>query len=244
MVSPAPEKQSEEKISLEGPEECRSLHSADDAARTVKEMVAMMKNMDPEVVRRLVQARTAAESIHLAFPGGDQRFTDMECDIDDMDDDQNVEEHEIPFAGSSENPSNEGHEEEEEVCYGLLDNSLYRSPEVCLMKTKETYGFDIVSEMNDAGLNLIERIRLVNHIRKLKSENLPTEDIIHRARAALSERNEEILDNDSLLIPVVEGDLLLTALETGDDLDDDSRREASAVRDAVEASLREERVIP
>lgn len=82
MVSPAQEKETTERIAPVGPSECRSRQPAEEATRAVQDMLSTMKRMDPEIVRRLVQARNAAESIHLAFPEGDQRFADMECDVD------------------------------------------------------------------------------------------------------------------------------------------------------------------
>ncbi|PXF42007.1 hypothetical protein BWQ96_08257 [Gracilariopsis chorda] len=243
MVSPAQEKEATERTAAAGPSECRSRQPAEEAAHAVQEMLSTMKHMDPEIVRRLVQARNAAESIHLAFPEGDQRFADMDCDFDEDEDD--MEQSDSLDVGSTDPNSGYGApDEDEEVCYGLLDNALYRSPQICLLKTKEKHDFDIVSDMNAAGLNLIERIRLVNYIRKLVTESTPVEQIIQRARAVISERDEEVLENDSLLIPVIEGDLLLTALETDEELHKDSERGATDMQDAIEASFREENIIP
>lgn len=238
------------------PEQCGSRERTEDAAHVVKEMVNVMKHMDPDIVGSLVRARIAAESISMAFPEGDQRFADADSDLEDgnyenenEDDDENdndgLEEPEMPDEGSTTpNQTYGAPDEDEEVCYGLLDSTLYRSPQMCLQKTKQKFGFDLIGTMDSADINLIQRIRLVNHIRKLVAESMSIDEVIQRARNILEERDETVLENDTLLIPVVEGDLLLTVLESGDDRDAEILREAADVRNAVEVSLREEDLIP
>lgn len=247
--------------SSHGPSQCEHRSRAEDAAESAREMAQFMKGMDGEVAWRMIRAREAANNIREAFPEGDRRFTNVEDD-----DDEDVGEG--PFAAEGEDLDDadddadagfeadvneeEPYDDEGDDCIGLLDDGVDAGPLSSLQRMKGTYDFDLVAELDNANLNLLQRIRLVNWTRKrIRERNLSPEDAIVTIRGILARRDNNILENDALLEPVVPGDVLLTVLEGVDDEDagrrvsgkDDDDDQENKVRDAVIRSLRSEGMI-
>lgn len=202
--------------------------------------------MDNQVVQRMVQAREAAMNVHLAFPGGDRRFVDAEDDDDEVEDD--VETSLL---------KNEDEEEEalvEEECIGLFDDITDRSPHHCLRRAFTDYDIDLVSLMDGAQLDILDRIRVVNWIRTLiRIDELRPTDVINRVKnlLLLKDGDLHVFDSDKYLTPIIEGDVLLTVLESSADegdgadetnglnrvnplaADDDSGKERDTVHEAL-----------
>eukprot|EP00177_Eucheuma_denticulatum_P008419 GFKZ01015309.1.p1 GENE.GFKZ01015309.1~~GFKZ01015309.1.p1 ORF type:complete len:243 (-),score=53.15 GFKZ01015309.1:854-1582(-) len=220
-----------------GPSECASRDRASDAADAVKEMARMLNDMNPDVVRRLVQARDAAASVHKAFPGGDRRFDPVEWDSDDdVAGDDGEEETDIDDGdpGGAEGES----------CQGLLDPCVDPNAVESLERVKREYDFDVVGEMNVARLDFFERIRLVNFLRTIVKEGAQPMEAVARVRQVLETRDGSVLADDRLLEPVIEGDVLLTVLETEEDFEDAEFDTTERVIDAVKDSLRETKILP
>lgn len=221
-----------------GPSNCASRTRADDAANAVQDMAALMNGMDSEVVKRMVHARNAAAGVYLAFPEGDQRFASIESDSEDDNEDVS--------ANNSEEGSGTGDdanaEESVEPCKGLLDDISDSGPRACILRVKEQYHFDIVGEMDSANLDFFERIRVVNHIRKLVNDGCEPSDIICDARIAMESKDVSILDNDALLTPVIKGDLVLTVLESETEVPESGTR-SEDVMDALQRSLRDSNIV-
>lgn len=198
---------------MDAPAGCGTRDRAEDAADGALQIARMLGQMDSNVVQRMVQAREAALNIHRAFPGGDQRFIDAEDDDDDVGDDDDFN-----------NDVQDGDDEEddlveEEACTGLFDNDVDGGPQACLQRVVTQYDFDLIKHMNDAQLDILQRIRIVNWIRTLvRVEEQPFVDVVARAKEVFEGRGEDmhVLETDAFLSPVIEGDLLLTALESSD----------------------------
>lgn len=245
-----------------GPSQCEHRSRAEDAAESAREMAQLMKGMDGAVAWHMIRAREAAINIREAFPEGDQRFANVEDDDDDVE--------EGPFAAEEEGLNDadadddadagfeadvneeEAYDDEGDDCIGLLDDGVDAGPLSSLRRMKGTYDFDLVAELDNANLNLLQRIRLVNWTRKrIRERNLSPEDAIVTIRGILARRDSTVLENDALLEPVVPGDVLLTVLEGVDDEDADGRVSAkdddddqeNKVCDAVIRSLRSEGMI-
>lgn len=248
-----------------GPSRCERRSRAEDAAESAREMAQLMKGIDGEVAWRMVRAREAATNIREAFPEGDQRFMDTEDDDDDDDDDAEEYACETDEADGlvgvddgrdadfdanvdGEDTSND----EMDDCIGLLDDGVDAGPLSSLRRMKTTFDFDLVVELDDADLDLLQRIRIVNWIRKqVRERNLSPQEAIVTFRSILARRDGTVLENDALLEPVVPGDVLLTVLEGQDDESsdekvkrkDDDDQEEIKVRDAVIRSLRLEGMV-
>lgn len=197
----------------------------------------MLNDMSPDVVRRLVQAREAAASVQKAFPGGDQRFDPVEWDSDD------------DFEGDDGEEETEGNDgdasaAEGECCQGLLDERADRNAVEGLERVKREYDFDVVGEMNVAGLDFFDRIRVVNFLRRIVKEGAQPMEAVGRVRRVLETRDGSVLGNEKLLEPVIEGDVLLTVLETEEDFEDAEFDTTEKVIDAVKDSLRETKILP
>lgn len=222
------------------PSQCSSRKRVEDAAEAVRDMASLMRQMNPEVVKKLVHARNVAASVYEVFPGGDQRFADFESD-DDADNSSEVKSSEMPDDSASEI---EPIDDQNDPCQGLFDATVHNGPLECLKRTKEDYNIDIVAEMDKAGLQFFDRIRLVNFIRRMISEGEAPAEAIRRVRYTLSVQDESFLKDNSLLEPVIEGDLLLTVLESPEADDSNQNHDLADLRHAVEHSLRQEHVLP
>lgn len=229
---------------VKAPTECKTRGRAEDAAEAVKDMTALMKEMDPALVQQMVNCRNNAINLTKAFPEGDRRFDDFESDEDDNVD-KEVEE------DMEENDDNMDSDKEpdsdaiDEPCKGLLDDEMDVGPRACLDRVRKQYGFDVVAEMEAASLDFLQRIRLINFVRSLAKDGKAAE-VIEQVRQVMAERNANVLAADEFLTPVIEGDLLLTVLETEDeeiDESDDHNRESDEVKDAIEKSLRDADVL-
>lgn len=224
-----------------GPSQCGTRDRAEDAAETVKDMANLLRGMDPAVVRRMVQARDAAAGIFKAFPDGDQRFVDLLSDDEDDEETESTvnEDEESPdgFVGESVGS------DLVDRCQGLFDGKFDNGPRACLFRAAEEYGFDAVAAMDEAGLDFFERIRLINFIRKLICDDEPVVEVLRRVRQILATKDSAVLKDDALLEPVLAGDLLLTVLESTDCDDADQAEEMERLSNALEASLRNEKVL-
>lgn len=220
---------------LLGPAQCGSRDRAEDAADAIKGMAKLVNGMDPAVIGRLVHAREAAAGVYKAFPEGDRRFDSVESESEGEEEEE-VEE--VVGEGDS------GRVGGVEGCRGLLDENMDESPEACLKRAKEEYGFDVVAEMDEAKLDFFERIRLVNHLRKVMDGGTSATDAVKHMRRILESKDQCVLGEDKLLEPVIEGDLVLTVLEREEDWLDAGKDNEDDVIDAVRDSLRESHVIP
>lgn len=239
----------------QGPSRCGNRGRAEDAAEGARQMAQLLKNMDGDVVWRMVQAREAATNIHRAFPGGDQRFIDAE-----ENDDDDISEASLDVANAANNgnvdcrvlENEEGDEDVGEACVGLLDDVVDCGPLDSLRRMKDSYDFDLVSELDAEQLDFLQRIRLVNWIRiQIRERHLSPQEAIFALRGVLSRRDEAILENDALLEPVVSGDILLTVLESASSEESENKKtqgnnssvEDDRIRDAVIQTLRSEDMI-
>lgn len=246
------------KKALGAPEQCARRGRAEDAADGAREMAHLLKQMDADVIRRMVQAREAAMNIHKAFPGGDQRFM-MNDDEDDDDEAGDVKDDQSEGRAHSDDDDEEDGQQDDdggETCFGLFDNSVNKSAHTCLQRLKEDFDLDLVHEMDDAKLDFLQRIRVVNWIRTLiRVKDCSAEDTIVCLRLLLREKGESadvhVLDDDIFLKPVIKGDLLLTVLESEDKKDADQgpengngqdTEEEELIRDIVTQALRAEQL--
>lgn len=220
--------------SVLGPSQCGSRDRAEDAADAIRRMTKLVNGMDPTVIGRLVHAREAAAGVYKAFPEGDRRFDSVESESEG--EEEEVEE-EVGEGGNGEEGGAEG-------CRGLLDQNMDESPEACLKRAKEEYGFDIVAEMDEAKLDFFERIRLVNHLRKEIDIGTTATNVVNHIRSILKHKDRCVLEEDKLLEPVIEGDLILTVLEREEDWLDAGKDDTDHVIDAVRDSLRATHVLP
>lgn len=222
-----------------GPADCAARDRAADAASAVNDMATMLNGMDRDVVRRLVNAREAAVALYKAFPEGDRRFDSVETDSDEEDGEGEGE-------GEGDETDDDILSEDAggEACKGLLDDVMDPSAQACLRRAKEEHGFDVVAEMDDAGLAFFERIRVVNYVRNMVvNDGRAAGDALSDVRNILKTKDAGVLSDDKLLEPVIEGDLLLTVLESGQDLDDSAKDESEDVSEAVRESLRASHII-
>lgn len=208
--------------SPDAPTQCAHRGRAEDAAAGTLQLIQMLQNMDEDVLQRMVQARETATNIHKAFPGGDQRFVNQDEVDDEYDDEEDNEEDDLYEANAvaGGNVASEDEEDDGDVCMGLFDDIVDPGPYASLRRVRDTYNFDLVSEMDNAKFDLFERIRVVNWIRKLMRVDCCTpENAITRIREIFNRSGDDacILSDDSFLTPVVPGDLLLTVLEKYDD---------------------------
>lgn len=234
---PAASPQAGKAGSVLGPAGCFSRDRAEDAAGAIKDMAKLLNGMDRETVKRLVHAREAAADVYKVFPEGDRRF-------DSVGSESEGEEEEIEGDGlfgegaTGELGTGEG-------CRGLFDDNMDDGPQACLLRAKEEQGFDIVAEMDKAKLDFFQRIRFVNYLRmSVVSDGLTPKDVIADLRAILKAKDPSVLSNDRLLVPEIQGDLLLTVLESEQDLVDSTRdRTDDAVIGAVQESLRASHIL-
>lgn len=222
-----------------GPSNCASRTRAADAANAVQDMAALMNRMDPEVVKRLVHARNAAAGVYLAFPEGDQRFASVESDGEEDDENDNDSDHSEIGSGAEGDPNVE---DSSEPCKGLLDEASDPGPRACILRAKEQYGFDVVREMDNANLDFFQRIRIVNHIRKLVIQGGTPSDIIRLVRIVLESKDSSVLEDDMLLNPVIQGDLVLTVLESETGISE-SDTNSEDVIEALQRSLRDSKIV-
>lgn len=215
----------EETTAQLGPSDCGSTHGrVADASAAMREMAAMVKSMDPSVVRGMLKAREAAEGIGRAFPGGDQRFVDSDDSEYEQGDEKEVE--------------MDDDDSHTDACQGLFDEIMHKSPLDCLQDTTAKYDFDLVKEMDSAGLDFFQRIRFVNFIRKVVKEGQKPTEAITNVKSVLERNDATVLENEQYLVPVLPGDVLLTALES-EFVEEDREK----VDDALEQTLREEHIL-
>lgn len=223
--------------STTGPTECASRDRAEDAADAVKDMATILNTMDPDTVKRLVHAREAAAGVYKAFPEGDRRFDSIDSESDD--DQLEIDDDDQQGEGSPADAA------DLEGCRGLFDDKIDNGPRACLMRAKDEHGFDVVAEMDQAKLDFFERIRFVNYIRRIVvNDGVGGKDTVAKVRAVLNERDDTILADEKLLEPVIEGDLILTVLESEEDLEDSTTDKTDDVIDAVQESLRASHILP
>lgn len=198
----------------------------EDAQESARELRERLSAMDVHLVAELVDARKCAEGISTVFPNGDERFKPVDSDDEDND----------GWEEPGEQDSNSS-DVEEEACQGLLDGEIDSGPRQALGRAKEQYGFDLVAEMDEAGLDFLERVRLVNFMRSKTREKHNAVDVIHQFRGALkSGRGSGVLADDRFLKPTIEGDILLTILQDvreDDEDDEDDEDVAEAVYSAI-----------
>lgn len=197
---------------MDAPAGCGTRDRAEDAADGALQIARMLGQMDSNVIQRMIQAREAALNIHRAFPGGDQRFIDAEDDDDDE-----VGDHDDLNNDAQDGDDEEDDLVEEEACTGLFDDGIDAGPQACLRRVVTQYEFNLIEHMDDAQLDILQRIRIVNWIRTLvRIEKQPPVDVIARTKEVFGGRGEDmhVLETDAFLSPVIEGDLLLTALES------------------------------
>lgn len=186
---------------------CADREAAEDAGLAAASLVGVLHTMDPTVVSRLVRARELAAGVTRSFPGGDERFVsaDSDSDSDDV-------------------------IEADEPCQALFADRLDETAETCLRRARDETGLDLRYEMRD--MPFLVRIRLVNFVRKLVRDDAA--DVPTKAREAAHNKQSPVWHDDTLLIPVVPGDMLLTALE---DESDDKDEEHDAVAESVRRAL-------
>lgn len=207
MGRPDEEKNFEVTSNTTHPSQCASRGKVEDAREAVKEVANLLQNMDPTVVQRMMQAREANLSILEVFPNGDERFKD----------DDSEEDYEAVEPSSQINGEEVGDDAAWGSCHGLLDDIIDPNPQVCLKRVKDEYQFDLMKEMKDADLDFLQRIRVVNFIRKAITGGEAASESISQAKDVIRNRKDDILGNDAYLVPIVEDDLLLTALEEDDE---------------------------
>ena len=206
-----------------GPSDCGSTHGLiADASAAMREMSAMVKSMDPSVVRGMLKAREAAEGIGRAFPGGDQRFVDSDDSEYEQGDEVEIDDEDAHT----------------DACQGLFDDTMHRSPLDCLQDTTAKYDFDLVKEMDSAELDFFQRIRFVNFIRKVVKDGQTPAEAITNGKSVLERKDTTVLEDEQYLVPVLPGDVLLTALES-EFVEEDREK----VDDALEQTLREEHIL-
>lgn len=235
---------SHEKTTASGPTQCAIRDRASDAAEAVKELAQMMNQMDPNLVKRLVQAREAATNIYKAFPEGDQRFTSPAWESDEGEEDDIAEDPEVLEDEGQSGRGGSADDASGEPCKGLLDDRVDDSADACLERAKKEYDFDIVAEMDAAKFDFFERIRLVNHLRRMVDAGMGPAEALLAARWIIERRDQGVLANDSLLEPFIPGDLLLTVLETEEGVADSGCNKTDDVIHAVQDSLREANILP
>lgn len=228
----------ERKQDAQHPEHCALRSRADDAEAVAREIRGRLESMDSTLLRQLVRARQSAVGIVDAFPDGDKRFASIDSDDSDEDeqfgqldgdDDEGVEV-EVDASGrliATKNDDSAGHALNE-PCAGLFDDATYPSPQHALAHAVKGHGFDLVAEMDAKELDFLARVRLVNYIRmRIRGGDAPG-DVIVAVRDILAGRsNNDVLDAEQYLQPVIPGDVLLTVLESH--IDDEHNEVAHAV---------------
>lgn len=216
-----------------GPADCASRDRASDAAAAVNDMATLLNAMDPDVVKRLVHAREAAAGVYKAFPEGDRRFDSVETDSEDEEGEEEV---------LHENGDGDGGRES---CIGLFDGVVHPNAQASLSRAREDHGIDLVKEMDAAGLTFFEKIKIVNYIRRMCDEGGSTaEEAVPEVRRIIKTKDPRTLGDEKLLRPVIPGDLMLTALETEEDLHDSAMDKTEDVTQAVRESLRASHILP
>lgn len=220
--------------------ECAHKTRAEDAEDSAREFRAKLSAMDASLVAELVRARDSAAGITAAFPNGDQRFASLDSDdegslaCDDDTEGSSVEDsRDYSNQRSAMNSGQEDGdltEDEDEPCQGLFDFQMDKGPLAALYRAKERYGVDIVAEMDQAGLDLFERIRIMNYIRSKAMDGNEPEIVIKLFRDELVlGRKGPVLVDDNYLKPVIPGDIILTVLETVVMDEDETESVAAAV---------------
>ncbi|ORY47346.1 putative arginine n-methyltransferase [Rhizoclosmatium globosum] len=97
-----------------------------------------------------------------------------------------------------------------------------------LKHLNEAHHFDLVNEGKTLGLDFYEGIRLVNYIRKQVKENASFK------LSSVSENTAEWIKDDAYLIPVIENDPLLYAIDFDDDDDDEQSISAGVQKASLE----------
>lgn len=197
------------------PAGCALRGRAEDSALAAASFATHLRSMDNDVLNSLIRARESAAGLAKAFPDGDKRFADS----------SDEEEEEI----EEENGSDDGGDE---PCVGLFDETRTdNNPKLCLLRVRDEHNFDLLATMAEFSLDFLARIRTVNFIRHKVRDAVPTSQVIESAKEAMADKSSGIWKDDTLLKPVVEGDILLTALEDDiedddeDDVQDDAHRE-------------------
>lgn len=235
MVGPARNDELNETRVPSAPTNCGSRGRAEDAAEAVKQMATTMRRFDNDVVKRFVIARNAANNIQAAFPEGDQRFQNSDDDDDADDEDEQSDAHVVREAESDDDPG--------EHCHGLLDTIIDAGPLQCLNRAREEHEFDFVAEMDAAGLEFFDRIRVANFIRRQVRNAQKPFEIVRHIRNLLQTKSDSVFGDNSLLEPVIEGDLLLTVLESEEKMEAEQESEERDINAAVESSLRSENIV-
>eukprot|EP00172_Hildenbrandia_rubra_P002536 Plantae.Rhodophyta-Hildenbrandia_rubra.ctg34373.p1 GENE.Plantae.Rhodophyta-Hildenbrandia_rubra.ctg34373~~Plantae.Rhodophyta-Hildenbrandia_rubra.ctg34373.p1 ORF type:complete len:247 (+),score=57.49 Plantae.Rhodophyta-Hildenbrandia_rubra.ctg34373:382-1122(+) len=201
----------------DGPTCCANRTYAEDVEEAARGARAHLELMDTERLAILVKARQTAAGLAKVYPGGDQRFVDLESE-----------------SGEEEEAEEDGGVVEEEQCVGLLDNTVDSGPRETLERAKREYGFDLLGLMRESNLPFLERIKLVNYIRSLIKKGVAPKTVTTNANdVAMKKENATSLKEDSWLKPIIPEDPLLTALD--DDANDESslRSETCGGKDGV-----------
>lgn len=204
---------------LAAPADCAQRGRTEDAALGAESLVALMKSMDTSVVSSLVRARELAAGVSKSFPGGDERFASVDSDSD-VDD------------GTGE----ESDDDTVEPCKGLFDETMDTGPEKCLRRAVEEHSFDLRAELKAASAPFLVRVRVANYLRKLVRDGIKVDEVIQRVREAINDSTGEVCTHERWLVPVLEGDLLLTALD--DEESSDEEADAEAVAETVQKVLK------
>uniref|UniRef100_A0A7S2ZMP2 type I protein arginine methyltransferase n=1 Tax=Rhodosorus marinus TaxID=101924 RepID=A0A7S2ZMP2_9RHOD len=200
------------------PSGCKDRGRVDDAYEAASGMRDEMSAYSPEVVAELVNARKVAEGADdwQREELEERRNTLDEDDQDQLEDDEDV--------------SNE----EDQPCLGLFDDVTDPSPAACLRRSKIEYNVDILQIAAERNLDFYQRIRLVNYIRKRRiHDRVDAQDLAQEVNS-ITEK-DPVLNDESLLTPIVDDDALLTVLEVDEDWEDEEDEQvvADAVRRAV-----------
>lgn len=222
------------------PGDCATRTATEDAAEAAVDFKARLDDMDSALLASLVQARESAAGIAAAFPEGDQRFASFDTDSEEGDGEESVQgqaavvEEEEGDDEGSENAGGGRDGGEGEPCVGLLDERMDSGPRAALARAREEYGLDLMGEMEKGGLDLFARIRLVNYARRCVREGDAPSAVVGKLREVLGVGVQDgVLADNALLMPVVEGDVLLTVLEGDELLDDDVDGVAGAVQSCL-----------
>mmetsp|Transcript_112 Transcript_112/g.329 ORF Transcript_112/g.329 Transcript_112/m.329 type:complete len:250 (-) Transcript_112:1767-2516(-) len=201
------------------PESCQNRSRADDAAIAAQALRKLMDQYDEQTVVEILRAKDVAEEAmdRLREISQVDRNTVMDEDDDEVDEES--------FEGGSD--------ENEEPCQGLFDDKEDPGPKRCFQRAAEEHGFDFFAFASTNELSFYDRVRLVNLIRsRVKSGEEPSKIV---ADIKTLDRSAALWSNDSFLIPVIDGDSLLTGIEDRGIAEDDD--EVDTVAEAVHRTL-------
>jgi protein arginine N-methyltransferase 3 len=105
----------------------------------------------------------------------------------------------------------------------LFDSTVLPTPEAALEHDRSVHQFDLSRFVEDKGLDVYGRMRLINHIRKTVGPHvegvvLSLQTLSPKAAATLSGK-EDLFKDDELLIPVLADDPLLRKKDQRDESD-------------------------